>query len=108
MSRPNQTSTTTATAMRMTGAQTAHRMPSWRMGEPGSGIGCDVVMAGRSLRSARRPPARQGLARLRRWPRAPEGGHRMDLTETPYAADLDAEEQGWYEIATLVRRCLPQ
>jgi hypothetical protein len=32
----------------------------------------------------------------------------MDLTETPYAADLDAEEQGWYEIATLVRRCLPQ
>ena len=29
----------------------------------------------------------------------------MDLTETPYAADLDAEERGWYEIVALVRRC---
>jgi len=28
-----------------------------------------------------------------------------DLTETPYAADLDAEERGWYEIVSLVRRC---
>ena len=29
----------------------------------------------------------------------------MDLTQTPYAADLDAEERGWYEIVSLVRRC---
>ena len=28
-----------------------------------------------------------------------------DVTETPYAADLDAEERGWYEIVSLVRRC---
>ena len=28
-----------------------------------------------------------------------------DLTEAPYAADLDAEERGWYEIVSLVRRC---
>ena len=31
----------------------------------------------------------------------------MAETDTPYAADLDAEERGWYEIAILVRTCLP-
>ena len=31
----------------------------------------------------------------------------MAATDTPYAADLDAEERGWYEIAMLVRTCLP-
>jgi hypothetical protein len=32
----------------------------------------------------------------------------MTTIDTPYAADLDAEEQGWYGIVALVRRCLPQ
>ena len=32
----------------------------------------------------------------------------MTTIDTPYAADLDAEEQGCYEIVALVRRCLPQ
>ena len=31
----------------------------------------------------------------------------MTIFESPYAADLDAEERGWYEIAGLVRACLP-
>jgi hypothetical protein len=26
----------------------------------------------------------------------------------PYASELEAEERGWYEIADLVRRCLPE
>ena len=29
----------------------------------------------------------------------------MNATESPYAADLDAEERGWYDIAGLVRTC---
>jgi hypothetical protein len=32
----------------------------------------------------------------------------MDVTDTPYAADLDAEERGWYDIAELVRDCRPE
>ncbi len=32
----------------------------------------------------------------------------MDTTDTPHAADLDAEERGWYDIAQLVRTCRPE
>ncbi|MFL5674574.1 MAG: hypothetical protein ACJ779_06190 [Chloroflexota bacterium] len=30
-----------------------------------------------------------------------------DASDTPYGADLDAEERGWYDVVTLVRRCEP-
>ena len=73
-------------------------------------------------RDPRRQPARQcgpwlGLCDGARQParhpagagdrRVSQGELTMDFTDTPYAADLDAEERGWYEIAEMVRTCLP-
>src|SRR3954452_10721936 len=103
MSRPNQTSVTSAPTTSRIGPQRHRASASRDASRPGSEADCKVGMARRVYGPWR--PAALDKARGGWEDGGQKGGPPMtEVTQTQYAADLDAEERGWYEIVSLVRR----